>query len=234
MGLREVSTNLQRPSPYKDSPYYRSVRTGSRRKSSHGKPRFNSEEYIEQIENELQIVKDAMYSPTTNISWKEKLKKAKDENDRLRKEIETLRSSFEMELQRMAEESTGTDLRLRRRIKDLEDEVELKQSLIQDLEYDRDEKRFDQSAVEILKARIDKLEEEKNSLEMTNRDMTKRNEVLTQLLAISPTKAHHSFELPTPRRKNARLHLPVNLLGADRPRSLHLHRWLPQITLQTT
>ncbi|KAH0835317.1 hypothetical protein AYO21_01539 [Fonsecaea monophora] len=216
MGLREVSVNLQRSSPRKDSPYYRQVRSGSHRKASQTKPRFNSEEYIEHIENELQMVKDAMYSPTTHMHWKEKLRKAKEENERLKKEMEAIRASFEFELHETVERSTEMELKLKRRIKDLEDEVELKKSVIHDLECDREEKRSDQNALEVLKAKIEKLEEERSSLETTNRDMTKRNEVLTQLLALSPTKAQPSSGIPTPRRKSGR---PMSLVIPRLPTS---------------
>ncbi|KIY02583.1 uncharacterized protein Z520_01048 [Fonsecaea multimorphosa CBS 102226] len=216
MGLREVSVNLQRPSPRKDSPYYRPARPGSNRKVSQTKPRFNSEEYIDHIENELQMVKDAMYSPTTHMPWKEKLRKAKEENDRLKKEMEAIRASFEFELHETVERSAETELKLKRRIKDLEDEVELKKSMIHDLECDREEKRSDQNALDVLKARIEKLEEERFSLESTNRDMTKRNEVLTQLLALSPTKSHPNTGIPTPRRKSGR---PMSLIIPRLPTS---------------
>ncbi|KIW11176.1 hypothetical protein PV08_10476 [Exophiala spinifera] len=216
MGLREVSVNLHRTSPRKDSPSFRSIRSGSHRRSSHAKPRFNSEEYIDHIENELQMVKDAMYSPTTNTSWKEKLKKAKDENERLKKEMDVMRTSFELELQDTVERAAATELQLKRKIKDLEDEVALKQALIQDLEIDREEKRADQTTFEVLRARLDRVEEEKASLAATNLDMMKRNEVLTQLLALSPTKAQHHFELPTPRRRSAR---PMSMIIPRAPSS---------------
>jgi len=188
MGLREVSVNLQRSSPGKDSPYHRAKRGGLSRKSSHVKPGFNPDEYIEHIENELQFVKDAMYSPTTHLPWKEKLKKAKEEIQHLKKEMESMKASFEFELRETVERATDIELKLKRRIKDLEDEVELKQTLIHDFECDREEKGLDQTALEALKARIARLEDERLSLEAANRDMTKRNEVLTQLLALSPTK----------------------------------------------
>ncbi|EXJ85140.1 hypothetical protein A1O3_05815 [Capronia epimyces CBS 606.96] len=216
MGLKEVSINVLRPSPNRDSPHYRSVRAGSRRISSQSKPRFNSEEYIEHIENELQQVKDAMYSPTTNVHWKEKLRKAKDENERLKKEMEMLKSSFELEMHQTVERSTGIEQRLKRRIKDLEDEVEHKQTVILDLEHDRKETGLDQNTLEVLKAKLERLEEEKSSLETTNRDMMKRNEVLTQLLALSPTKTQHNFEYPTPRRRSAR---PMSMIIPRLPSS---------------
>jgi len=47
------------------------------------------------------------------------------------------------------------------------------------------------------------------SLENTARSMMKRNEVLAQLLALSPTKSHHGLDLATPRRKTAR---PMSLI----------------------
>lgn len=209
MGLREISVNLPRPSPGKDSPHYRSVRNGLRRKSSLAKQKFNSDEYIEHIENELQSVKDAMYSPTTHLPWKEKLKKAKEEIHHLNKEMELMKVSFEFELHETVERSADIEVKLKRRIKDLEDEVQLKQTVIQDLEGDHEEKRLDQTALEVLKSKIERLEEEKAGLEATNRDMTKRNEVLTQLLALSPTKAQSGIELPTPRRRSAR---PMSLI----------------------
>ena len=209
MGLREVSTNLQRPSPGKESPYSRSVRGTPGRRPSQAKLRFNQDEYIEHIENELQSVKNAMYSPTTNLPWKEKMKKAKEENNRLKKDMVSLKVSFEHELQATIEKSAETELGLKRKIKDLEDEVELKDTLIHDLEYDRDKNSFDQSAVEVLRAKNEKLEEEKLVLAATNRDMTKRNDVLALLLAQSPTRTQPGFDFPTPRRRSAR---PMSLI----------------------
>ncbi|KIW69694.1 hypothetical protein PV04_05556 [Phialophora macrospora] len=201
MGLREGSLNIQRQSPGK--------RRTLSRKPSLAKPTFNPDDYIDHIENELQTVKDAMCSPTTHLPWKDKLKKAKEEIQRLKKEVESTKASFEHELQQTVERSAGIELKLKRRIKDLEDEVELKQSTIHELEYDCQEKRLDQTALDCMKARIEKLEDEKLSLEATNRDMTRRNEVLTQLLALSPTKSQHGIELPTPRRRSAR---PMSLI----------------------
>lgn len=217
MGLREVSVNLQRSSPgLAASPYYASIRSSVRRRTSQAKHRFNSEEYIQHIENELQMVKDAMYSPNTHLPWKEKLKKAKQENEQLKKELEAQQSSFELELRNTVERLTENELRLKRKVRDLEDYAEQKDATIRELELNREESRLDQGAIDALRARIDKLEEERTSLEVTNRGMTKRNEVLTQLLALSPTKSHHGVELPTPRRRNGR---PMSLIIPRMPSS---------------
>ncbi|KAK5057539.1 hypothetical protein LTR84_011539 [Exophiala bonariae] len=217
MGLREVSVNLQRSSPVlAGSPHYASIRSSVRRRTSQAKHRFNSEEYIQHIENELQMVKDAMYSPNTHLPWKEKLKKARQENEQLKKELEVQQSSFELELRNTVERLTENELRLKRKVRDLEESAEQKNATIKELEFNREESRLDQGAVDALRARIDKLEEERMSLEVTNRGMTKRNEVLTQLLALSPTKSQHGIELPTPRRRNGR---PMSLIIPRMPSS---------------
>ncbi|KIV96803.1 hypothetical protein PV10_00620 [Exophiala mesophila] len=205
MGLKELSVNVQRPSSKVGSSYYTSPRTSlRRRKSSHPKPRFNSEEYIQHIENELQLAKEALYSPKSHLAWSEKLKKAKEENEQLKKELDNTKRSFEYELRETVERLTANELGLKRKIRDLEEDIDHKQNIIHALEYEHHEKRLDMATLETLKARIEKLEEERISLELANNDMTKRNEVLTQLLALSPTKAHHSVDLPTPRTKSAR------------------------------
>lgn len=205
MGLKELSVNIQRPSSKAGSPYYISPRPSlRRRKSSQLRPRFNSEEYIQHIENELQLAKDALYSPNSHLAWSEKLKRAKDENEQLKKELDNTKRSFEFELRETVERLTASELGLKRKIRDLEEDIDHKQTIIHAFEYDHREKRLNLATLESLKTRIDKLEEERVTLELTNHDMTKRNEVLTQLLALSPTKTHHSVDLPTPRRKGAR------------------------------
>ena len=217
MGLRELSVNLQRSSPNTaGSLHHASLRSSARRRTSQAKHRFNSEEYIQHIENELQMVKESMYSPNTHLPWKEKLKKARQENDQLKKEVETMKSSFELEMRNTVERLTENELRLKRKVRDLEEDVERKDAIIQELEYNREESKIDLGALDAMRARIDRLEEERSSLELTNRGMTKRNEVLTHLLALSPTKSSYGVELPTPRRKNAR---PMSLIIPRNPSS---------------
>ena len=215
MGLREISGNARKFSPLESPPPVSSVR-GRRRKST-AKSRFNSEEYIEHIERELELVKEAVYSPNSNRPWKEKLKIAKAENERLRREIVDVRSTFDAEVQKTVEHMTSIEVTLRRKIRTLEDEMDNKASTIQNLEQQHDDKRLDQSTVDTLKATIDKLETEKLNLEQDNENMSRRNEVLTQLLALSPTKSQH-FELKSPvrSRNNAR---PISMMIPRMPSS---------------
>ena len=211
MGLREISGNARKSLTPESPPYVGSMRSGRRRKSNQ-KSQFNSE-YIEHIERELELVKDAVYSPNSNRSWKEKLKVAKAENERLRKDIAELRTGFESEVQQTVEHMTATEADLRRKIRSLEDEMERKQYALHDLECQHEEKRLDQSTVENLKATIERLEQEKLNLEQDNKSTSRRNDVLTQLLALSPSKSQH-FELGTPSRTR----------NGARPRSLMLPR----------
>ena len=153
MGLREISGNARKISPVESPSFVASTRSARGRRST-PKSRFNSEDYIEHIERELELVKDAVYSPNSNRPWKEKLKIAKAENERLRREILNVRSAFEAEVQRTVEHMTSIEIDLRRKVKSLEDELDQKESAIQGLEHQHDEKRLDQGTMDTLKATI--------------------------------------------------------------------------------
>ena len=215
MGLREISGNARKISAVESPPFVASVRSARRRKST-AKSHFNSEEYIEHIERELELIKDAVYSPNSNRPWKEKLKIAKAENERLRGEIVNVRSAFEVEVQKAVEHMTSNEVDLRRKVRSLEHELEQKESTIHGLEHQHDEKRLDQGPVDTLKATIERLESEKSNLEQDNESISRRNEVLTQLLALSPTKAHQ-FDLSS----------PVRPRNTPRPKSMMIPRMPP-------
>lgn len=212
MGLREVTGNIRKVSA-PNSPWSGNVKPGRRRPTA-PVARSNSEEYIQRIERELEFANDSVYSPNSNRSWKEKLKATQAENERLRQELADTKGTFEAEVQKAVQHKTAAEVVLRRKIRSLEDEAVEKDSLIRDLELKHDEKRLDQSIVDTLRATIDRLEFEKSGLENSNHTMSKRNEVLTHLLALSPTKSQHVFELQTPSRVSK----------SNRPRSLLLPR----------
>jgi hypothetical protein len=89
---------------------------------------------------------------------------------------------------------------MRRKIKALEEELASKENIIRGLEHNREESRHDGCSLDTLRAVIDRMDQEKASLEEANRVVEKRNEALTELLAQSPTRSHHKFELPSPMR----------------------------------
>lgn len=206
MRVRNVSLNSSL-SPVCRSPT--SVRQKQNRRAF--QVRFDAEEYIEHIEKELQQVRDEAYSPLTRRPMKEKLRAANKENERLQKELASIREKFETELKRTVEHKTIQEVELKRRVRDLEESLEDKENMIRDLQYQHEERRLDTTIIETLKAQIDKLEQDKSDMEEINLSMNKRNEVLTQLLAMSPTKTATAFSTnsPTKEKRNAR---PMSLI----------------------
>ena len=221
MKLREISGNERRtpgrsPPPL-SSPLARQVRGRRKRGLDLRKTSFEASEYIEHIENELQQVKEAMHSPNTGKPLQEKLKALRTENKQLRKTINDLEESLEGRVKEAIEHKASAEAELRRKIKGLEEEISVRDDKIQDLELCNDQSRVDRSNIDALKASIDRLEDDKKSLEEASRVVERRNETLTELLAMSPTRTsptrtHLGFELPSPQRSDAR--------RVPRPRSM--------------
>ena len=221
MKLREISGNERRtpgrsPPPL-SSPLARQVRGRRKRGLDLRKTSFEASEYIEHIENELQQVKEAMHSPNTGKPLLEKLKALRTENKQLRKTINDLEESLEGRVKEAIEHKASAEAEFRRKIKALEKEISWRDDKIQDLELCNDQSRADRSNIDALKATIERLEDDKKSLEEASRVVERRNETLTELLAMSPTRAsptrtHLVFELPSPQRSDAR--------RTPRPRSM--------------
>jgi hypothetical protein len=213
MGLREVSGNA-RKSPLPDNPHWTNDSKSIRRRKTTTTSRFNSEEYIDRIEKELELANNSVYSPNSNRSWKDKLKQAELENERLRQELADVKTTFESEVQTAVQHKTAAELALRRKIRALEDEVEQKNSTICEIQSQREHEHPDQGMFDTLRATIERLEAENHSLEQSNESMSKRNEVLSHLLAFSPTKPQ-TFDLEA---------VPHRLSKSQRPQSLLLPR----------
>lgn len=196
MRLREVSLN-ERWSPLTRSPS--SLKSKTRKRSV--QPTLDADEYIEHIEKELQQARDEVYSPLTRRPIKEKLRLANKENERLQKELTMLKDKFEAEVKRTVEHKTMAELELKRKVRDLEDSLDEREQTIREMQYQHEEKRLDSNIIESLKATIERLEHEKADMEEINLSMSKRNEVLSQLLAMSPTKSTSGFNLASPARE---------------------------------
>lgn len=186
-----------------------SMRVKSRMRSV--PPRFDANEYIEHIEKELQQTQEEAYSPLTRRPMKEKLRAANRENDRLQKELAQLRERFETEVKRTVEHKTVTEVELKRRIRDLENSLGEKEHIIRELQYQHEERRVENNIISSLRSSIERLEQDKSDLEAINLSMSKRNEVLTQLLAMSPTKppAKSPIGSPVREKRNGR---PISLI----------------------
>ncbi|RMD41005.1 hypothetical protein DV735_g4109, partial [Chaetothyriales sp. CBS 134920] len=221
MGLKEISGNARR-SPATDSPGLAAAR---HHPTSYHISRLNPEQYIEHLEKHLELVKNDAYSPESNRPWKEKLKAADAEKDRLKAEARQMKAAFEAELQKTVEHMTATEVELQRKIRALEEDVEQKNVMIQELEMQHEERRLDQSTVDALKSTIDKLEQEKRSLEQCNESISRRNEALTQLLAISPTKTRDPVNVSRSPGRVRRKGRPQSLIIARMPSSPDAALW---------
>lgn len=214
MRLRTVSGNEQRRSPSYSSPLSSTNNKGRRRTTDTRHSSFEAAEYIDHIEKQLEQVKQAMHSPGSGKPIHEKMKTLKSENVRLKRTIEGLESSFEARVKNSVEHMTAGEGELRRKIRLLEEELRDRDVRIEELEYEHDQSRLDQGTLDTLKTTIERLEGEKQTLEGANRSIEKRNDMLTELLAFSPTKLHHSFEHTSPLRNRGRIPRPVSMMGS--------------------
>ncbi|KPI44632.1 uncharacterized protein AB675_8434 [Cyphellophora attinorum] len=188
MGLREVSGNA-RKSPLTDNPLGTNDSKSIRRRKTTTTSRFNSEEYIDRIEKELELANNSVYSPNSNRSWKDKLKQAEQENERLRQELADVKTTFETEVQTAVQHKTAAELALRRKIRALEDEVEQKNSTIREIQSQRVHEHPDQGMFDTLRATIERLEAENHSLEQSNETLRPRGSAQTIEKPASPVTA---------------------------------------------
>jgi hypothetical protein len=228
MNLREISGNERRSLTSFSSPLGRRVRGRQKKGIDLRKPTFEASEYIEHIENELQQVKEAMHSPNTGKPLHEKLKILRAENEQLKETISELDETFDERVKQAVEHNAAVEVDMRKKIEALEDVLASKENIISDLEHGKDESKYDCGVVETLRAMIDRLEQEKQCLEEANRVVEKRNEALTGLLAQSPTRSHHGFELASPIRQDSRrTPRPKSMMRPklpSSPRSAHYKR----------
>ncbi|RMZ85429.1 hypothetical protein DV737_g751, partial [Chaetothyriales sp. CBS 132003] len=176
MGLKEISGNARKSPAIETSAYSSGIARVTGRPASFHLSRFNPEQYIEHLEKHLELVKNDAYSPESNRPWKEKLKAADAEKERLKSEAQQMKAAFEAELQKTVAHMTATEVELRRKIWTMEDDLEQKSLTIRELEMQHEERRLDQRTVDTLRSTIDKLEHEKRSLEQCNDSIIKRNE----------------------------------------------------------
>jgi len=215
MRLQDLSLN-EKWSPLAKSPVELRFKVSKRSLQSN----HDQEEYIKHLEKRLEELEGDAHSPSTRRPVKEKLSTANKENERLQKELTSLKERFETEVKRTVEEKIATEVELRRKVRDLEDTLEEKENQIREMQYQHEEKRLDTNVIDALKASIERLEQEKLHMEAINSSMSKRNEVLTTLVAnsMSPPKVNTGIDSVSPVRekRNAR---PMSLILPRAPLS---------------
>ncbi|MCJ1485012.1 hypothetical protein MMC06_005185 [Schaereria dolodes] len=174
--LREGSLNEKIPPPVSSS-QTKQVKGRRKRSVDLRSASFEASKYIEHLESQLASLNtklDALTSPTTTKTHSAKLRALTAESRTLRTELAEWEDSFEQRVKDERDKRSEIESGLRHKIKSLEDEAEAKDSRIRELEWD----------LETLSVKF----KDSESLEITNLDLERRIDVLTGLLAQSPTK----------------------------------------------
>lgn len=193
--LRELSGN--EGTPPSNPPLNKKAIKRGRKTISPGEIRYDVSRYIEHLENQLAIFQQSMTSPRTGRPIHKKVRSFSQENKRLRETVDEWEDRFDLRVKEAIEHQASTESDLRRKIKTLEDEISLRDSTIRDLRYSNDRTLKDLGNLESLRLSIERLENSKDAVEATNRSLEKRNDVLTELLAQSPTRSCHSLDNPS-------------------------------------
>lgn len=188
--LRENQWTAKSPSALSPS-LAKQVRS---RKGHRAKVRSTSSEsatYIEHLESQLAAVNaklDSMTSPTVNKARAAKLRALSNESQSLRQEVSNWEANFEQrvrdELERRAEVEKGMNAHIER----LEEEMEVKDARVKELEWELDS----------MTTKIREVE----GLEDINRNLERRIDVLTSLVAQSPTKLNLCSAASSPTKEN--------------------------------
>jgi hypothetical protein len=228
MNPREISENERGSPTTLGSPFAKQAGGRKSAGSDIHITSFEASEYAEHIGNEVQQVKESLYPPSTSKPQQEKVKMLQAMNKYLKDTISKLEEAFDERVKQAVEHKTAVEAEMHRKIKALEEELASKENIIRGLEHNRGESKHDGSSLHALRAVIDRMDQEKAGLEEANRVVEKRNEALAELLAQSPVRSHHGFELPSPvRLDSSRTPRPKSMIvpkGPSSSRTGNYHR----------
>lgn len=187
MKLQQRSPSERSPplnSPVAKYARRRRIRSVTLRSTSH-----EASKYIEHLESQLAAANtriEALTSPTTTKAQSAKLRATIADCRSLQREVAEWETKFAERVKDEIDHRLEMETSFQTRIKSLERDVEVKDSRIEELEWE----------VETL------LQRAKNSdaLEITNLNLEKRVDVLTELLAQSPTKLESYSPTTSPRK----------------------------------
>ena len=200
MKLREGSLNQKAPPPL-SSPLAKHVKGRSLNRLDLRSASTEASKYIEHLESQLASVNAQLISPTTIKKRAAKLRALTNENRDLRHEISDWEKEFDARLQEEKEQRHEMDLEFRSRIRALEDDMQLKDARIAELEWE-----LDGMQVKVRDA---------EGLEEVNVSLEKRIDILTSMLAQSPTKLEAQSLTTSPTKLNR-----DPLKRTPRPRSM--------------
>ena len=199
--LREGSLNEKTP-PTHSSPLSKQTKGRTENRRSPRSTSLEAARYIEHLEAQLGAINiklDSVTSPGTSKARSAKLRALTAESRSLRQEV----SDWERHFAERVKEETGqrfdVETGLKTRLQALENDVELKDAKIRELEHE----------IESIRIRV----KEAEGLEAVNLNLERRIDVLTNLLAQSPTKIEISSATSSPSKADPHKRTP-------RPRSM--------------
>jgi hypothetical protein len=176
-GDTESLMRSREQSPPGSSPLPSHCQLGQRKRDSRmRKPSYETTRYIEHLETQLAAAQSQL-SPMQSSSARPQVSKLRALNAELKvlkQEIAEWESKFDARLREEIGERTQVEAKLRTRIRVLEGQIELDSCRITELEYEKE--------IQAQKLR------DAESLKSTNRSLERRVDVLTELLAQSPTR----------------------------------------------
>ncbi|KAI4126967.1 MAG: hypothetical protein LQ347_004782 [Umbilicaria vellea] len=189
MKLQQWSPSEKSPplsSPVAKYARRRRIRSVTLRSTSH-----EASKYIEHLESQLAAANtriEALTSPTTNKAQSAKLRAITADCRSLQQEVAEWETKFAERVKDEIDHRLEMETSFSTRIRALERDVEVRDSRIEELEWE----------VETLQQKAKNSE----ALEITNTNLEKRVDVLTELLAQSPTKPEPCSATASPRKSD--------------------------------
>lgn len=152
---------------------------------------FESATYIEHLESQLAAANaklDSAMSPTVSKARAAKLRALSDESRLLRQEVSNWEASFEQRVRDQLESRAEVEKGMSAHIERLEEEIEVKDARVKELEWELDS----------MTTRIREVE----GIEDVNRNLERRIDVLTSLVAQSPTKLNLCSAASSPTKED--------------------------------
>ncbi|KAK3170202.1 hypothetical protein OEA41_009588 [Lepraria neglecta] len=185
MRLREGSLNQRTPPPL-SSPLAKHVKSRSLRRIELRSASSETAKYIEHLESQLASANAKLESPTATKKRSAKLRALTVENRNLRHEVSDWEKEFETRIQEEKDQRYEVDMELRQHLRQLEEEMDMKDARIGELEWE----------LESMRVKFRDAEE----LEAINVSLEKRIEVLTNILVQSPMKLDASSATTSPNK----------------------------------
>ncbi|MCJ1359576.1 MAG: hypothetical protein MMC33_009578 [Icmadophila ericetorum] len=193
--LREITANERVSTP--SSPLVRSAKARRTTRVLHRSPSSESTKYIEHLESELASLHsklDALTSPTSTKAQAAKLRGLNTQVRILRQEIAQWESNYEERVADAVYQQSEINTGMKSKVRKLEEEVQAKDSKIKELEWE-----LESAQVKLRDA---------DSLESTNQNLEHRVDVLTGLLAQSPTRLEPRSAFTSPTRMSSAQRTP--------------------------